>query len=372
MGDELLESVLEERVLPEGDTQQWEASIFGCLARETAARIFLSTLVADMEELTEDAEGCLQELLADTDVAELVAGTLPDASGASEAAALKFTFGLLSCVPELILSGGGSGGPTPPDESLLWRYRTGGWVVNAPAVVDSVVYVGSDDNNLYALDASTGELLWSFETGDVIRSSPTVAGGGVYFGSNDNHVYALDADTGELMWKHDTEGWVQYSPTVKDGVAYLLARQRETSGYTLSTQYPGKCCGTPKAVFGHHIRVHPGGCGDRVYVPGEFGEFYALDAATGEMAWSFSAGNGVEGPPTVAGGVVYLTAVNTAHALDAATGALLWSYGTERFPAREFPAVVADGVYYLSPGTAISTPWIPQRESQSGPTRRTP
>ena len=46
---------------------------------------------------------------------------------------------------------------------------------------------------------------------------------------------------------------------------------------------------------------------------------------------------------------MYLTAVNTAYALDAATGELVWSYGTERFPARDFPAVIADNGYYFSP-----------------------
>ena len=59
-------------------------------------------LVARMEGLAEEAEGCLRELLADADVADIVAGTLPDASPAAATAALKFTVGLLSCVPEQI------------------------------------------------------------------------------------------------------------------------------------------------------------------------------------------------------------------------------------------------------------------------------
>ena len=62
---------------------------------------------------------------------------------------------------------------------------------------------------------------------------------------------------------------------------------------------------------------------------------------------------GAKSPPTVSGGVVYLTAVNTAYALDESTGELVWSYGTERFPARDFPAAVADNVYYFSPDEHI-------------------
>ena len=34
-----------------------------------------------------------------------------------------------------------------------------------PAVSDGVVYVGSDDKNLYAVDANTGQEIWAFKTG---------------------------------------------------------------------------------------------------------------------------------------------------------------------------------------------------------------
>ena len=101
---------------------------------------------------------------------------------------------------------------------------TGGWVVNAPTVADGVVYFGSDDDSVNAVDASTGDPLWRFEAGEVIRSTPTVTGGTVYVGSNDNHAYALDAETGEMLWKYDTGDWAQYSPTVSGGKVYLGAQ----------------------------------------------------------------------------------------------------------------------------------------------------
>ena len=203
--------------------------------RKRPLGIFLSALVAQMEELTKEAEGCLRELVADADVAGVVAGTLLDASPATATAAMEFTFGLLSCVPEQMLSGDASS-PDPPqvNESLVWRYSTGDWVVNSPTVADGAAYVGSDDNHVYALDAETGELLWRFETRDVIRSTPTVTGGVVYVGSNDAHVYALDAETGGLLWKHDTGDWVQYSPVASGG--YGLPRR--CGGWRLQSPRP--------------------------------------------------------------------------------------------------------------------------------------
>jgi outer membrane protein assembly factor BamB len=58
-------------------------------------------------------------------------------------------------------------------------------------VANGVVYVGSDDYNVYALNAKTGAKLWSYTTGSVVESSPAVANGVVYVGSDDGNVYAF-------------------------------------------------------------------------------------------------------------------------------------------------------------------------------------
>ena len=73
----------------------------------------------------------------------------------------------------------------------MWSYLTGDYVDSAPAFADGVVYVGSDDNNLYALNATTGATVWTYGTGNSVESSPAVANGVVYVGSDDNSVYAF-------------------------------------------------------------------------------------------------------------------------------------------------------------------------------------
>jgi len=60
-----------------------------------------------------------------------------------------------------------------------------------------VVYVGSDDNNVYALSAKTGAKLWSYTTGGYVDSSPAVANGMVYVGSDDDNVYAFGLPDGD-------------------------------------------------------------------------------------------------------------------------------------------------------------------------------
>jgi len=72
---------------------------------------------------------------------------------------------------------------------------------SSPAIANGIVYVGSRDCTLYALDATTFAKLWEFKTESWIQSSPVVVDGVVYFGSNDGHLYALDALTGEKVWE---------------------------------------------------------------------------------------------------------------------------------------------------------------------------
>lgn len=65
---------------------------------------------------------------------------------------------------------------------------------SSPTVAAGSVYVGSEDTNLYAIDAATGNEEWVFGTGSPIESSPIVADGTVFFGSNGGTLYAVETD----------------------------------------------------------------------------------------------------------------------------------------------------------------------------------
>jgi hypothetical protein len=69
-------------------------------------------------------------------------------------------------------------------------------------VADGVVFVGSDDltayglnaidgKSIYALNATTGAFIWSCATGGSVYSSPAIANSIVYIGSDDDKVYAF-------------------------------------------------------------------------------------------------------------------------------------------------------------------------------------
>ena len=78
-----------------------------------------------------------------------------------------------------------------------WIYEYGGSVCSCQ-LVDGVVYFGSADHHIYAVDAKTGKEIWRFRTGDLaLNPSPEVHGNRVYVVSYDSYLYALDKKTGK-------------------------------------------------------------------------------------------------------------------------------------------------------------------------------
>jgi len=80
---------------------------------------------------------------------------------------------------------------------LKWKFVTGGAVTSSPVLDDNgTLYIGSDDNNIYAIDTETGALKWKYKTEkEISRASGAIdVNNMLYFGSNDGYLYAFDLD----------------------------------------------------------------------------------------------------------------------------------------------------------------------------------
>ena len=107
--------------------------------------------------------------------------------------------------------------------SVKWQQQTNSDVASSPAIAKGVVYIGSDDGNVYAFDAQNGDKKWSFNTGDEVHSSPAVVNGVVYIGSNNGKIYALDASNGDKKWFYQTSAFITSSPVISNGVLYVAS-----------------------------------------------------------------------------------------------------------------------------------------------------
>ena len=106
--------------------------------------------------------------------------------------------------------------PGVPHELVAMNIADGSrrWSFAAPsneplfvsAVDNRMVYAGSEDFNLYALDATTGAVRWTFETGGIVGSLASLVDDVLYVPSADRFVYALDAATGVEIWRVAIDG----------------------------------------------------------------------------------------------------------------------------------------------------------------------
>ena len=103
---------------------------------------------------------------------------------------------------------------------LKWTYATGDLVCGSPTVVNGVLYIGSWDHKIYALNADTGSKLWSYATPDRVCSQPAVVGGVVYVGSYGATFLALDAGSGAKLWSY-IAGDSVFGASVANGVVYV-------------------------------------------------------------------------------------------------------------------------------------------------------
>jgi parallel beta-helix repeat protein len=213
-------------------------------------------------------------------------------------------------VDGVVYLGGGDGyvyALNASDGSTFWSFRTNCNMFSCPAVSGGVVYVGSMDantGNMYALDAATGVKLWNFSTGYMhqVSSSPAVVNGVVYFGSNDRQINALNAATGEKIWNYTTGAFTESSPAVVNGVVYIGANNNNLYALDANT-------GAKIWSFSAYncIMSSPAVLDGVVYVGSNDNNVYAINASNGFQLWSYTTGGQVFSSPAVAkGGQVYI------------------------------------------------------------------
>jgi polyvinyl alcohol dehydrogenase (cytochrome) len=138
-------------------------------------------------------------------------------------------------------------------------------------VVGQTVFIGSDNNFVYALDARSGCVYWSFEAKRGVRAAVVIGevkdrNGvryGAYFGDQGANVYGVDAQTGALWWtvRADDHG----SARITAAPVLDASRSRVIVPVASWEELSGPALGYPCCTFQ--------------------GSLVALDLVTGKRAW---------------------------------------------------------------------------------------
>jgi outer membrane protein assembly factor BamB len=226
---------------------------------------------------------------------------------------------------------------------FLWKVPTKAGICSSPALVGDSVIVGSEDNYVYSFDARRGTVNWSYRTASAVRSSPRVHNDLVYIGSDDQNIYAFNIDTGQVAWKYRTWNFVRSSATFahglvfmgsSDGNLYALDVLNGTLKWKLHTL--GAIISTPLVVR-------------NIVIVGSMDNYiYAADVDTGFTAWRFECQRPVSSSPAMAGERVLVgSSDGMMYCLDAHNGRLLWNYDTgSQVTSSPRVSMAFDSVYF--------------------------
>jgi outer membrane protein assembly factor BamB len=236
-----------------------------------------------------------------------------------------------------------------------WHFGTGKAVHTAPILAADLVLLANDDGTLSAVDMASGIRRWTFQAAGVIRASPADADGHVLVASWDGRLHALELD-GRVCGSVDLGSVEAIDPVparptriVADADLVVLfdvsVRAIRAFSSTLDMQ-SFACSERWRVQVGAAADVAPLLFGDRVcWVQEDDGLVTCVDARSGRMFWTQSAGDAPL-PGVMAGGTLMVaTRGGQLAAFDPSSGQVLWRLGTS--VSFSSPPAIVDSMAYV-------------------------
>jgi outer membrane protein assembly factor BamB len=206
---------------------------------------------------------------------------------------------------------------------------------------------------VYRLDGNSGKLLWQHPVPTRKQSDPNRGGDAylqvvnhVVYAVLDFDIYALDATSGNLIWhvtNHTNQSYFWF--VVDNGRLYLFSLDNTFSALNAANGSQLWHNTTFNTQNGYGFSVQNG----NLYMQNSDGNrLYTLDGATGEVRWSAPLPHGsLFSPPLVEDGAVYFSSGNTLYALKEQSGQQIWA---QTVPAAGMlsGAYLADGILYAN------------------------
>lgn len=211
--------------------------------------------------------------------------------------------------------------PKKDTQKPVWTFKCEDEIRGSPVLDNGTLYIGSYDNNLYSLNANSGEFQWKYATDGGIVTRPVISDGQVIFGSEDGRLYSLLARTGKLGWTFPADAPIRCSPAVTEGHVFFGSDDGGLQAVNITTNRRLWRYDTSAPV-----RSSPAVTSDMIYFGSDTGDFFAMDLR-GQMKWRFKAKRSIVSSPILHKGSVYFTSLDgMLYALDAKAGWALWRF----------------------------------------------
>ena len=195
--------------------------------------------------------------------------------------------------------------------------------------METHIYVGSGDSVMYKFDTN-GRVVWKCKLGEAIYSSAAASSDGetLYVGSNDNRLYAIDTTSGKILWSQILHGKVEASPAVgSDGTIFVADFGGFVSAISRhgSIEWSYETPGRVSIVSSPTLDLE-----DTVYIGSKTKQVLAI-RRDGTLKWSYSLDENVDSTLTLDrdGDLVFGGSRGGVHVLDSASGQARWSFNVK-------------------------------------------
>ncbi|MEN8236841.1 MAG: PQQ-binding-like beta-propeller repeat protein [Pseudomonadota bacterium] len=204
--------------------------------------------------------------------------------------------------------------PIHPDE--ISSHVLGGGI----AYDQGNIYVASAFAEVLALDAASGAVKWRTPINSPARSAPTIKDGHVFVTTINNEVEAFDQNTGQSLWSHsgitETAGLLGgASPAASAGIVVApfssgeIFALRPENGHPLWSESLASFKRVDSVSSLPHIRASPVIDQNLVFLVSHSGRTAALDVRTGSLVWDREIG-GIQAP-AVAGNFLFMVTTDS-------------------------------------------------------------
>lgn len=223
---------------------------------------------------------------------------------------------------------------------FIWKHATEGGIVSKPAVYEQTVIFGSEDSRLYVISPRTGNIQWTYYTDGPIRSSPFIRDRHIFIGSDDNHLHVVNASTGRRAFKFNAGAPIRSTPLVYQEAIYFGTE----SGDFYCIDFQGKVKWQTRAK--RAITSSPVIVEDVVYFGSMDATFYAVEAKTGWVIWRFRLGKGTISTPALIDQFAFIGCIDgNLYCLNTRNNKEAWHFETEN-QVTGSPAIYRDSVYF--------------------------
>ena len=234
----------------------------------------------------------------------------------------------------------------PDNLEVLWKFKAekNGAFEATAVIVDGVVYVGSFDGNLYAIDLSTGKKKWAYKTELGFSAAAAVRDGRVIAGDSDGKVYSLNAADGKVLWGFETGGEISGGPNFyKENV---LIGSQDATLYCLDAAM-GKKVWEPYKI-GDQIRCFPTVVENRAFLAGCDGKLHIVNLDDGSAIGSVEIESPTGCTPAVLGDRAFFgTQGSTFLAVDWRKAEVAWRFTSPTQKEYRSSAAVTDKAIFI-------------------------